>query len=77
MGSGWLGIMDCFRNGDLKAIYVGLYGNPNSEVNLDVKKNVEVIRQRRANLVAAKRARHQLAVHFYSASTAPVWDMPS
>jgi hypothetical protein len=61
-------------NKELRAIYVGLYGDANSEANLEIKKNVEAMRQRRLAMIKASRARHELEVSFYDAATAPVWN---
>jgi hypothetical protein len=62
-------------NRELRSLYVGLYGDPNNELNLDVKKNVQAIRERRTAMIEAKRARHTLDVHFYDAASASVWDL--
>lgn len=64
-------------NGDLKALYVGLYGDPNNEANQEIRQNVEAIQKRREAMIAAHRAKRPLEVHFYNTATATVWNLPS
>lgn len=53
-------------NKALKAIYVSLYGDPNSAAN-------EEITGRAASLAANRGERHPLEVEFFDATTAQVW----
>lgn len=64
-------------NADLKALYVGLYGDQNNDANLEIKRNVEAIRRRRDALISAHRARKTLEIHFYDAASASVWNLQS
>lgn len=56
----------CIQRGKLSQLYVGLYGDPNSESNRFIA--------RRANqLTDGRRARNSLAVTYFDAASARVW----
>ena len=56
----------CIRKGKIDHLYVGLYGDPNSDMNKFIA--------RRANQIAnGRRGKRALAVTFFDASSANVW----
>lgn len=56
----------CIRKGKVVQLYVGLYGNPNSDANKHIT--------RRANqLSSSRRGKYPLAVSYYDAASAKVW----
>jgi hypothetical protein len=57
--------LKCIEKGKLKSVYVGLYGDPNSDAN---KKIIS-----RANRLNAPNRRHPLDVKFFDSATANVW----
>ena len=59
--------LKCIRKGRVKQLYVGLYGDPNSEGNKFIA--------RRANQLSSSRSqKYPLAVSYYDAASAKVWE---
>ena len=56
----------CIQRGKLSHLYVGLYGDPNSESN-------KFITRRANQLSNGRRARNPLSVSYFDAATAEVW----
>jgi hypothetical protein len=56
----------CIQRGKLSHLYVGLYGDPNSESN-------KFIVRRASQLSYGRRARNSLSVSYFDAATAKVW----
>jgi hypothetical protein len=56
----------CIQRGKLSHLYVGLYGDPNSESN-------QFIARRANQLSNGRRARNPLSVSYFDAATAKVW----
>jgi hypothetical protein len=59
-------------NCDLNDIYVGLFGDPDSESNVAVRSSVAAIQSRRRKRAGSSSTK-QLNVHFYDSGSAPVW----
>jgi len=64
------------HNRKLKRVYIGLFGDPESPNNLDTRKYVAAMLEKRKTLLDAKRVRGQLEIKYYDVSTAVVWDAP-
>lgn len=64
------------HNRKLQTIYIGLFGHPESPANLDTRKHVATLVEKRMSLIEAKRVRKELEVKYYDVSTAVVWDAP-
>lgn len=62
------------HNRKLRTIYVGLFGEPESPANLDTRKHIATMIEKRRSLIEAKRVRNELEVKYYDVSTAAVWD---
>jgi hypothetical protein len=62
------------RNGDLPRMYVGLFGDGDSERNVAIRSAVAQIQRVRESLASAHSKIGALAVWFYDAQTAHVWD---
>jgi len=62
-------LLKLIDRGKTKMIYVGLYGDPASDSNLQIIARANQIPGRRRNGVAAE-------VHFFDAQSAHVWDSP-
>ena len=58
--------LNCIKRGRTSHLYVGLYGDPNSEAN-------KFITRRADQLVAGRAIRKPLSVTYFDASTAKVW----
>ena len=56
----------CIQRGKLSHLYVGLYGDPNSESN-------KFITRRANQLSNGRRARNPLSISYFDAATAEVW----
>ncbi len=56
----------CIQRGKVSHLYVGLYGDPNSESN-------KFIARRANHLSNGRRARNPLGVSYFDAVTAKVW----
>ena len=54
------------RKGQIRTLYVSLYGDPDSDPNRQ-------IRTRANEISVARGTRRPLAVHFYDAASAHVW----
>lgn len=59
-------------NRELKDMYVGLFGDPDSESNIAVRRSVAAIQRRRRERVGPSNDK-QLNVYFYDSASAPVW----
>lgn len=58
----------CIQRGKLSRLYVGIYGDPNSDLNLYI--------MRRANQLAnGRRARNPLGISYFDAASAKVWTL--
>jgi Domain of unknown function (DUF4917) len=57
---------DLIRRGRIRAVFVSLYGDPNSETNLQIRTRVNQISTERG-------VRRPLEVHFFDAASAQVW----
>jgi len=62
------------HNRKLKRLYIGLFGDPESPINLDTRKQVAAMLEKRKMLIQANRVRNELEVEYYDVSTAVVWD---
>jgi hypothetical protein len=58
--------LDLMRKGQIRTLYVSLYGDPDSDPNRQ-------IRTRANEISVARGTRRPLAVHFYDAASAHVW----
>jgi hypothetical protein len=56
----------CIQRGKVSHLYVGLYGDPNSDSN-------KFIARRANQLTNGRRARNPLTVSYYDSATAKVW----
>jgi hypothetical protein len=65
------------RNSDLPQIYVGLFGDPESEQNIAIRSAVAQIQRVRESLMSAHSKIAPLAASFYDAQAALVWDGPA
>lgn len=63
-------------NTDLKEMFVGLYGDPNSPANQDTRSAVEAMIRRREKITARMRRQRPLEVHFFDSASATVWGDP-
>lgn len=59
----------CIQRGKLSHLYIGLYGDPNSESN-------KFITRRANQLTNGRRAKNPLAVSYFDAASANVWRAP-
>jgi hypothetical protein len=59
-------IFEKISNGRIKALFVSIYGDPSSERNKQIMQTVEGL--------SAKRSEHPLAIYFYNAESAQVWN---
>jgi hypothetical protein len=62
------------RNLELSGLYVGLYGDPESENCLAVRQAVARIAKTRINETARLKRGKDLEIHIYDARTTPVWE---
>ncbi|MCC9643007.1 DUF4917 family protein [Rhodopirellula sp. JC740] len=60
-------LLELIDNGKLKAVFVGIYGNPDSATNKEVIRRAMKFSTRRGS-------RRPVDVHFYDAASAQVWD---
>lgn len=61
-------------NSSIQNLYVGIYGDPNSLENQQLIGELNRIKERRQRLIERKKRKNALAVHFYDAKTAKIWD---
>ena len=61
----------------LPEIYVGLYGNPDSEENKSIRRKCQEVEETRRHFAAQKRGGQELKVKFYDSSTVSVWEVPN
>ena len=74
-------VLDKIEKGKIKNVFISLYGDPNSEVNKDIRQRANLLSENRKYLNAQK-AKHrkrassrdnELNVHFYDAESAEIW----
>lgn len=56
------------RSSRIKALFVGLFGDPNSQGNLDIRNRIELL-----NEVRKDDGKGELTVHYFDSQTASVW----
>jgi Domain of unknown function (DUF4917) len=59
-------ILCCITDGKVKALYVSLYGDPESDSNKEIRQRAELI-------AAARPERKRLELAFYDAESASIW----
>jgi hypothetical protein len=66
-------VLRCIAAGGVSNLLIGLYGDPNSQANREAIKNAEALAGLRVRL---RGERWPLAIKFYDAPSAHVWDAP-
>ncbi|MBL4886286.1 MAG: DUF4917 family protein [Planctomycetaceae bacterium] len=61
------------HNRNLKTLYVGLYGKPDSADNLETRKHLALLHKKRIDLIDAGRISNSLDIKFFNSADVPVW----
>lgn len=63
------------HNSKLPEIYVGLYGDPDFEVNKSIRHKCHELQSTRQQFAAKKKGGQELTIKFYDSSTTQVWEV--
>lgn len=66
-------ILRLVERGTITKLFVGIYGDPSDQANMNIIKRAELIASRRDEQIEGTRRRNRLEVSFYDASTAKPW----
>jgi hypothetical protein len=66
-------IIDAIVNSPISHLYISIFGDPNSNSNMEMLNNLSIMVEKRNHLISSKKRKNSLQIHYYDAASAKIW----